>query len=407
MLPLSEPDGPRPMTPQPLELHKTGHARVDVEKVRPILPQLIDSLTDAVVVVDRSRRVVAANRRYLEAFGANGPDLIGSFCQDSLHCPALADPAAPARGGPGAAAPRCAACDAIDHRQAFREMRSVVGQDGLTRRWEATFSPVADEGGVVSHVVEVWRDLSERSQLEAQLAHSERLASLGMLAAGVAHEINNPIASILAGVERLSRWIARLPGIEEERRAEARGVIEGLEAEVLRCRETTEKLMLLATPYRAVPSWVDVNRAARDTLALLNYQMSQQNVKGVEELERDLPLVFARESGVRGVCMNLAMNALQAMPEGGTLTMRTRRAGERIRLEIEDTGTGIDPAHLDRIWDPFFTTKPVGQGTGLGLSISRQVVQRYHGSIWVESQPGKGARFFVELPIETPGGPLG
>jgi signal transduction histidine kinase len=152
---------------------------------------------------------------------------------------------------------------------------------------------------------------------------------------------------------------------------------------------------------------VDVNRAARDTLTLLNHQMGRQNVKGVEELEPELPNVFARESGVRGVFMNLAMNALQAMPVGGTLTVRTRRAGERIRLEVEDTGTGIDPANLDRIWDPFFTTKPVGQGTGLGLSISRQVVHRYHGAIWVENQPGRGARFVVELPINTPGGPLG
>jgi signal transduction histidine kinase len=165
--------------------------------------------------------------------------------------------------------------------------------------------------------------------------------------------------------------------------------------------------MLLATPYRAVATWVDVNRAARDTLALLNHQMGLQQVKGVADLAHDLPAIFAREAGVRGVCMNLAMNALQAMPEGGTLTVRTRRLGERVQIEIRDTGTGIDPAHLDRIWDPFFTTKPVGQGTGLGLSISRQVIQRHHGTIAVESHLGRGARFVIELPIETPGGPLG
>jgi two-component system NtrC family sensor kinase len=241
----------------------------------------------------------------------------------------------------------------------------------------------------------------------AQLVHAERLAAVGELAAGVAHEINNPIASILAGVERLARWLKRAGGIEDERRAEASRVLEGLEAEVLRCRETTAKLMLLATPYRSVATWVDVNRAARDTLALLNHQMSRQQVKGVADLERDLPPVLGREGGVRGVCMNLAMNALQAMPEGGTLTLRTRRVGERVQIEIQDTGTGIDPAHLDRIWDPFFTTKPVGQGTGLGLSISRQVVHRHHGTITVESEPGRGTRFVVELPIETPGGPLG
>ena len=402
-----ESEAPKPMSSRPLELLNALPALIDDEQVRPILPQLIDSLTDAVVVVDRSRRVVAANRRYLEAFGARGQDLVGTFCQDSLHCPAIEPADAPPGVAPRATAERCAACDAFDNNQPYRGMRMVTNGDGIAQRWEATFSPVVGGDGQVSHVVEVWRDVSERSQLEAQLAHSERLASLGMLAAGVAHEINNPIASILAGVERLARWLGRTGGIEDERRTEAAGVLQGLEAEVLRCRETTEKLMLLATPYRPVATWVDVNRAARDTMTLLNYQMSRQRVKGVAELERDLPAVFAREAGLRGVCMNLAMNALQAMPEGGTLTVRTRRVGERVQIEIQDTGTGIDPAQLDRIWDPFFTTKPVGQGTGLGLSISRQVIHRHHGTITVESQLGRGARFVVEIPIETPGGPVG
>ncbi|HEY6866231.1 MAG TPA: ATP-binding protein [Candidatus Eisenbacteria bacterium] len=392
------------MSHQPLKLFKVPPPRIDADQVRPILAQLIDSLADAMVVVDRSRRVVAANRRYLEAFGASGTDLTGSFCQDTLNCPALdaADGSAPATDG----RPRCEACAAIERRQPFRQMRTVTNSDGVTRGWEATFSPVVGPDGEVTHVVEVWRDVSERSQLEAQLAHSERLASLGMLAAGVAHEINNPVASILAGVERLARWLRRTTGIDETRRAEASRVIEGLEAEVLRCRETTEKLMLLAQPYRSTPTWVDVNRAVRDTLALLNHQMGRQGVKGVEDLEPDLPRILGREGGVRGVCMNLAINALQAMPHGGTLTLRTRRAGDKVRIEVEDTGTGIDPAHLERIWDPFFTTKPVGQGTGLGLSISRQVIHRHHGTIRVESQPGRGARFVIEIPIEVPGGPL-
>jgi signal transduction histidine kinase len=104
------------------------------------------------------------------------------------------------------------------------------------------------------------------------------------------------------------------------------------------------------------------------------------------------------------MCMNLAMNAVQAMKDGGMLTVRTRHAGSMVVLEIEDTGPGIQPHHLDRIWDPFFTTKPIGQGTGLGLSITRQTVTGYGGTIRVESHPGEGARFIIELPVQGAGG---
>jgi two-component system NtrC family sensor kinase len=142
----------------------------------------------------------------------------------------------------------------------------------------------------------------------------------------------------------------------------------------------------------------------RDTLSLLNYMLRKQRVKAVEALDPSLPPIWARASGIRGVCMNLMMNAVQAMKEGGTLTVRTRRDGDGVTLEIEDTGHGIEPVHLDRIWDPFFTTKPVGHGTGLGLSITQRVVARHGGRIRVESRPGEGARFIVWLPLAGPGG---
>jgi two-component system, NtrC family, sensor kinase len=142
----------------------------------------------------------------------------------------------------------------------------------------------------------------------------------------------------------------------------------------------------------------------RDTLSLLNYQMRRQGVKAAEALDPDLSPIWARASGIRGVCMNLMMNAVQAMPQGGSLTVRTRREGQGVALEIEDTGHGIEAEHIDRIWDPFFTTKPVGQGTGLGLSITQRVVSRHGGRIHVESRPGAGAKFIVWLPIAGPGG---
>jgi PAS domain S-box-containing protein len=368
--------------------------RFDAQQVRQILPQLIDALSDAVVVVDREHRVVAANRRYLEAFGVRREQVAGVRCRLALNCPE-SDPTGQAR---------CAACDVLDLKEPRRLLRTLPDPTGAQRRWEATMNPVLDAAGEVTHVVEVWRDISERSRLESQLSHSERLASLGILAAGVAHEVNNPMASILAGVESLQRWLHRTAELGPEPREEAAEVLVLLEREARRCRETTDKLLLLAQPYRVAASWVDVNRAVSDTLSLLRYQMRAQQVEAAERLDPDLPAIWAREGGMRSVIMNLCMNAVQAMPQGGTLTVATRRIGRGVSLEVADTGPGISVEHQDRIWDPFFTTKPVGQGTGLGLSITQRIVVRHGGDIHVECRPGEGARFVVELPVAGPGG---
>jgi two-component system, NtrC family, sensor kinase len=385
----------QPPVPQEASFDAGLALRFDTQQVRQILPQLIDALSDAVVVVDGAHRVVAANRRYVEAFGLRREQVAGVRCRMALNCPE-ADPT----GGE----PHCAACDVIHLKQPRRLLRTLPDASGAQRRWEATMNPVLDAQGNVTHVVEVWRDISERSRLESQLSHSERLASLGILAAGVAHEINNPMASILAGVESLQRWLVRTPEVPAEPRVEADEVLMLLEREARRCRETTDKLLLLAQPYRVAPGWVDLNRAVSDTLSLLRYQMRKQRVEAVEDLAPDLPAVWAREGGMRSVVMNLSMNAVQAMPGGGTLTLRTRSLGRAVTLEVADSGPGISPDHQDRIWDPFFTTKPVGEGTGLGLSITQRIIVRHGGSIHLESRPGEGAHFVVELPIAGPGG---
>ncbi len=252
-------------------------------------------------------------------------------------------------------------------------------------------------------MVEVWRDLTEKSQLEVQISHGERLASLGLLSAGVAHEINNPLASMLAGVEVLQRWLARRQFGEAEI-VDATEVVNMLEQQIERCREVTEKLKKLGRSYDLSPGWVDVNGALRDTLALLGYELRRYGITAAVELAPDLPQIWAREAAIRGVCMNLMLNAVQAMTSGGTLTIRSRTDREQIHVSVEDTGPGIAPEYLNRIWDPFFTTKPVGQGTGLGLSITHRIVTRHGGRITVDSAPGRGARFDIELPIHGPGG---
>jgi hypothetical protein len=366
--------------------------RVDLERVRSILPSLIDSLADAVLVVDKHQRVVAANRRYVEVFGNTYVGMAGSVCHDTLHCPEA----------PGEAPATCVACDVLREKRPMRRLRNLPDEDGQQRRWEATFSPIFGPDGEVSHVVEVWRDITERTALESQLSHNERLASLGILAAGVGHEINNPLASLMAGIESLGRWITRRE-FTPEGVAEAEEILQTLDREVARCRETTDKLMLLAQPYSTAPSWVDLNKAVRDTVSLLRYEARRHSVEMIEELDPELPQIWAKDTGMRSILMNLMMNAVQAMANGGALRVVTTRSGSRVTVTVEDTGPGISSRIADRIWDPFFTTKPVGKGTGLGLSITHRVVTRHGGTIRLE-HPERGARFVVELPVAGSGG---
>jgi len=373
-----------------------GTGRLDLQRVQPILPQLIDSLDEAVLVVDHEQRVVAANRRYVDVFGLGGP-----IC-DAEQCP---DRLLGADSGSDDAT-HCGACDVIHTRKPTRRLRLVPDSRGISRRWEGTMSPVLDPKGGVTHVVEVWRDVSERSRLESQLSHSERLASLGILAAGVAHEINNPLASVLVAVESVQRRLAAGSEVEGacQPDPEVLDLLEVMERETRRCRDISDKLTLLAQPPTGPSAWVDLNHSLRDTLTLLGFAMKRQGIAVEESLDSELPVIWARESGLRSVCMNLMLNAVQAMPGGGTLWVKTATIGEQISLEVADSGPGIAPELFDRIWDPFFTTKPPGSGTGLGLSITQRVIARHGGRIAAENRAEGGARFLVEIPVMGPGG---
>ncbi len=233
---------------------------------------------------------------------------------------------------------------------------------------------------------------------ELQLGHSERLASLGILAAGVAHEILNPLASILAGIEALRRRVTELSGAETVFGAER--ILDILEHETGRARDIANRMMLLARPETEEMGGLDLNRAIEDTVGLLRYQMTVHDIETNLVLEHALAPIWVRSSSVRGVLMNLMMNAVQAMSAGGVLTLRTRGRDGVALIEVEDTGPGIPADRLSRIWDPFYTTKPPGEGTGLGLSISQTVIRQHGGSLDVRNVDPHGARFTVAIPVD-------
>jgi two-component system NtrC family sensor kinase len=231
--------------------------------------------------------------------------------------------------------------------------------------------------------------------MQTRMAQSDRLASLGMLAAGVAHEVNNPLGGILA---LTSLTLEDMPRNDPNREC-----LEEVIRQTERCRDIVLRLLEFSRQSKANRELVDLNDILERTLALIGKQSMFFNVTVVRQYDADLPTVLADRSQFQQVFMNLLMNAAQAMNERGTLTVTTRRdpAGENVEIAISDTGCGIPPDQIGRVFDPFFTTKASGQGTGLGLSITYGIVTTHGGTITVQSRQGAGTTFTVRVPMAS------
>jgi len=247
-----------------------------------------------------------------------------------------------------------------------------------------------DERRIVG-LVAVGRDLIERKRLEAQLIRSAKLTSLGVMAGGIAHEIRNPLAISSAAAQLL----LERPDDEKLRKEAAEKIYSGVQ----RASYIIENLLKFARPpeERMVPT--DVNKALEETLSLLANQLRVQQIELRKKFASDLPPVLGNKSLLQQVFSNIILNACNAMPNGGSLTITTRvNSDNQVEIGFADTGCGIPRENLGKIFDPFFTTMPVGQGTGLGLSISYSIIRQHQGTIDFESQVGVGTTFTVRLP---------
>jgi signal transduction histidine kinase len=257
------------------------------------------------------------------------------------------------------------------------------------------------EGALIRDVSDRKRDEDHSRDRHHQLAQSERLAALGQTISGVAHELNNPLATILSWAERL----AESPADDKTRRG-----LDVIFKEAERAARIVRNLLTFARKRQSTRMMVDVNEIVRETLALRAYEQRVHNIVVRHAPAGDLPRVFADGHQVKQILLNLMINAEQAMLSAhgrGTLAVRTWHDADResIVLEVNDDGPGMTEEVQGKIFDPFFTTKEVGTGTGLGLSVAYAIAQEHGGRIWVTSRPGAGASFFVELPVA--GEPLG
>jgi two-component system, NtrC family, sensor kinase len=352
----------------------------EVERMREFSENVLESLNDGLVVIDLDERVVRWNRKLEELSGVARAEAVGARI-DALVDGAFLD------------ALRGARRESPSGTTLFRVPLALGPADGRKRLLvNVATAPLRTPEGATAGSIFVIEDISTRVALEEQLQISEKMASIGLLAAGVAHEVNTP----LTGISSFTQMLLEQADPDDPKTK----VLEKIERQTFRAAKIVNGLLNLARPARVETGPVDVNVVVNDVLALLDHQFKSGRIQVRKELATSpAPIVNGIEYKLQQVLLNLFLNARDAMPKGGWLSIATRLERGAAIVEVSDTGSGIPAEHLSRIYDPFFTTKLLGRGTGLGLSITYGIVQEHGGSIACESAAGQGTRFTLTLPL--------
>jgi len=361
-------------TRRALELHRDERRRLD---------HILSGLGAGVLAVEDDMRIVWANRVAIDWFGP-GAELMGTRCHDVLHCS-------------GSPCPECPTRRELASERPLHTRHTIKTRDGRLRAFSVTAAPVLGADGAVSQVLHVLQDVTELVDLEQQVARTERLAALGRLAAGVAHEVGNPLTSMSSFIQILR---------EQEQAEFTRRSLDKMSGQVERIAATVRKLSDLSRADEAVLRPVQVDASIRSAVEMVEFDRRLSNIDTELCLDGETPHVTADPQQLQQVFINLLLNAVDAMEEGGRLEIGARRdardaEGGRgyVVAWVQDSGTGIPVEVRSRVFDPFFTTKEVGKGTGLGLSISYSIIRSFGGRIELESDTGEGTRASVWLPV--------
>ncbi|MDT8379455.1 MAG: ATP-binding protein [Desulfotignum sp.] len=289
----------------------------------------------------------------------------------------------------------------LRHQKSVRDEFTL--QAGEHELWvSANFMPIRNESGQVESVLCIARDITNEKNLERQLINTEKLASLGTLAAGVAHEINNPLGVILGFTDLLARKTPKDSQAHED--------LKTIERQGMHCKQIVENLLRFARFGEGNTGSSDINDAIREVVSIVRHTLEMETIELSIDLDDSIPLVRGDSRELQQVFLNLINNACAAMKQGGTLTIQSEFISEenKAMVKIQDTGHGISKKHIDRIFEPFFTTKPEGEGTGLGLSVTYGIVSKYGGTINCKSTPAysgndgnpdHGTLFRIKLPV--------
>jgi two-component system, NtrC family, sensor kinase len=364
-------------------LYRQLHLKAEeLGRMREFNENILESLDNGLVVFDADEKIVRWNRALEEFYGVTRDAAIGCRLGDLFDAPFVE-------------ALRAARQDHPYGATLYRVPLS--SRDSNTPRLlvNATEVPLQNASGddAVVGMLMIIEDITDRVQLEEQLQISEKMASIGLLAAGVAHEVNTPLTGISSFVQML------MEGAEPD--DPRTRVLEKIEKQTFRAARIVNGLLNLSRPAQVDSGPVDINAVVNDVLSLLDHQMRTGRIQVRKELAATGPIVQGTEYKLQQVFLNLFLNARDAMPKGGWLTIVTRAERSSAAIEIGDTGSGIPAEQLSRIYDPFFTTKEIGKGTGLGLSITYGIVQEHGGTITCDSVPGQGTRFSLSLPLAS------
>jgi PAS domain S-box-containing protein len=363
-------------------LYRQLHLKaVEVDRMRAFNENILESLDNGLLVVDLNDRVVRWNRALEQLYGVSRATASGYSLGD-LFDPAFVE------------AVRAARRDTPDGATLSRVPLVARGdRAGETLVVNAAVVPLRAEDGqgiATAGTIVIVEDVTARVQLEEQLRLSEKMASIGLLAAGVAHEVNTPLTGISSFTQML------LEGADPQ--DPKTRLLEKIERQTFRAAKIVNGLLTLSRPRSSDRSSFDVNVVIADVLSLLEHQFETHRIRLRRELSESPVVVLGLEHKLQQVFLNLFLNARDAMPKGGWLSITTRTDGNRAIVEVSDTGSGIPSEYLARIYDPFFTTKAIGQGTGLGLSITYGIVREHEGTIECESGTGQGTRFILSFP---------
>ncbi|MDJ0990987.1 MAG: ATP-binding protein [Desulfobacterales bacterium] len=364
------------------ELRKSNR---ELEQERQHIQTILDGITEIVAVISPDYRIRSINHSFFDIYPNKTP--VDGLCYDIFR-------------GRSEPCEECPLREALAQNRVCRQ-NAIFPVDGRNRHFAITASPMRNAEGLPTDILIVKRDDTLEKQFQAKYYHAEKMATIGLLAAGVAHEINNPLTSIQGFAEGLQRRMARLAAhLNEDLRGDFEEYLEIIHRECRRCSGIVQSLLTFSPRKNVVFSPVFLNNLVHNVLRILHHHLKPYPAELINlRLEARIPNVSGNAAELEQVILNLILNALDAVGEKGMIAIHTRQSEHQwVMLEIEDNGCGIASEDLPKLFEPFFTTKPVGEGIGIGLSTCYHIIKAHGGDIRVDSVPEEGARFVVRLP---------
>ncbi len=358
------------------------HLLADLTREKNMLDAALQSLADGLLILDLNARVLYANRSCLSLLGWENKNVLGAEISSLPSDQGLSFLAVASRLHKGEAWHR--------ELELFQPRKCMLAVDLLPLR--------SDRGEIFGNAV-ILKDITEKRRMEGRMAQSEKLGALSLLAAGLAHEIGNPLNSINIHLQLMDRELRGMKAAGKGPAAKLKRLSGTVQEEIKRLDGIVHRFLAAIRPLKPRMAPTDMNALWREVLRLLKPELSARKVRVKTSFAADVPQTLMDAAQIKQAFINLVKNAMQAMPRGGNLLLQTALEDNSIRTAIEDSGTGIAPEHLGKIFDPYFTTRE--DGSGLGLMMTYRIVKEHGGDIEVKSVPGKGTAFAVSLPLRS------